>query len=156
MSELMPTTAESFFHGDPFHDQVNGTASASPDVRMWQAVVMQAWVDAFTEGEAIRGARPYEWDVVRSEARRWLLLDHGGWKRDRDDVCDNADLDGDAVRRAAIKRMETASIEDTNRRAVALAAIDRAFESLMAREDKMRRADVTRAVRHLAIREANL
>ena len=153
----MPHGAESIFQGDPSHYQEDNGSPANSEVNMWCAVITQAWIDAFTEGEAIRGARPYEWDTVRAEARRWLLINHSGWKRDRDDVCARAGFDGDMVRREAVKRMEMARIEDVARRETALAGIDRAFESLLAREAAgMKRGEVTRAMRHLAYREANI
>ena len=150
----MPFGAESMFEGDVF--DFNSSKPATAEVTMWMAVVAQVWIDAFTEGEAIRGARPHEWIDVRAEARRWLLLDFGGWKSDRDDVCGNANLDGDAVRRAAIRRLELAHVEDEQRRTVALVEIDRAFMALVAREATMRRGEITRAMRFLAEREANL
>ena len=154
MSELMPVGAENIFHGDPSHGHEDATANC--DVWLWQAVVSRVWEDAFSPSW-ILGARPEEWEVVRAEARRWLLINHSGWKEDRDEVCVRADLDGDVVRRAAVKRMELARIEDMARREKALAAIDRSFESLLAREAAgMKRGEVTRAMRHLAEREASL
>ena len=42
------------------------------------------------------------------------------------------------------------------RRAKEFAALDKAFENLLARSGEMKNADVTRAMRHLADREANL
>jgi len=128
---------------------------SSPEVRLWVAVVMRAWDDAFTDAW-ILGARPHEWADVRAASRRWLLLNHDGWKRDRDEVCAMAGLDGDTVRQAAMKRLKTAKVEDEARRAEALAKVDRAFEELVERENKMKPGEVTRAMRHLADREANL
>ena len=85
------------------------------------------------------------------------MINHSGWKSDRDEVCVRADLDGDVVRRAAVKRMELARIEDNARREKALAVIDRSFEGLLVREAAgMKRGEVTRAMRHLADREANV
>ena len=154
MSELMPAGAESLFHGDPSHGHEDATANC--DVWLWQAVVARCWEDAFSPSW-ILGARPEEWEVVRAEARRWLLINHSAWREDRDEVCCRADLDGDEVRQAAVKRMELARIEDNARRETALAGIDRAFENLLAREASgMLRGNITRALRHLADREANV
>ena len=150
----MPAGAESIFYGDPSHGHVDATANC--DVWLWQAVIARVWDDAFSPSW-ILGARPEEWEGVRAEARRWLLIDFGTWREDRDEVCCHADLDGDVVRRAAIKRMELARIEDKTRREKELAAIDRSFENLLASEAAgMRRADVSRAMRYLAEREASL
>ena len=74
---LAPSAESDFFQGDPFFDQQDAKPEAPAEVRLWQAVVFQVWLDAFTTGEVIRGARPYEWDTIRAEARRWLLLDFG-------------------------------------------------------------------------------
>lgn len=155
MSELMPSAAESLFQGDPFHGQEDNDATANCDVGLWQAVVSRVWEDAFS-ASWILGVRPEDWETVRAEARRWLLIDHSAWKEDRDEVCCRADLDGDIVRRAAVKRMELARIEDRARREKVLAEIDRAFENLLARADTMKRGNVTRALRHLATREASV
>ena len=156
MSELIPFGAEHLFHGDPFHDQEDDGGPTNADVKLWQAVVARCWEDGFAESW-ILGSRPEEWEVVRAEARRWLLINHSGWKSDRDEVCVRADLDGDVVRRAAVKRMELARIEDNARREKALAAIDGSFEGLLVREAAgMKRGEVTRSLRHLAYREANV
>ena len=84
-------------------------------------------------------------------------MDFGEWKADREDVCVMADLDPDAVRNAAVKRLELAkATDDEKRRAARIAEIDAAFLDLVAREDSLKPWEINRTMKHLAAREARL
>ena len=144
------------FEGDYLPDT---SKPISPEKDLWQSVLLTAWNDAFlasnwwlqqTEGKA---SNP---EALRGEARRFLTSNIQPWQSDREEVCDRADVDPDMLRAAALKRLELARVEDVARREGELAALDRAFENLMAREDRMKKGEVTRAMRHLAVREANI
>ena len=132
--------------------------SISSETEMWCAVVARVWDDAFLASDVWlkNSERSCDPDLVRSQARRWLLLDFGTVKSDREEVCTNANINPDMVRAAAIKRMELAKVEDVARREAQLANLDAAFEALIAREVTMRKSEVTRAMSHLADREANV
>ena len=69
--------------------------SISSEVEMWAAVIMTAWNDAFLASDVWlkNSDRSCEPDLVRAEARRWLLLDFGTFKSDREEVCEMANID---------------------------------------------------------------
>ena len=95
-------------------------------------------------------------NVVRAEARRWLLLDFGVWREDREIVCTAAGVDPDVVRRAAQRRNELAGVEDQERDRRERASIDMAMATLVVRSPSLNRVRVSRELRTLAMREANI
>jgi hypothetical protein len=153
---LGPAT-DDFLQGVAFQEDPDGRSSG--EVRLYQAVIARVWSDAFILADVSIQAtdRPCDPSIVRAEARRWLTLDFGEWKADREDVCVMADLDPDAVRNAAVKRLELAkATDDVERRAARIAEIDAAFLDLVAREDNMKPWEVNRTMKSLAAREARL
>ena len=126
------------------------------ETNLWAAVVFRAWSDAFVVSNiwlhnSQRGCDP---DIVRAEARRWLLLDFGDWRRDRETVCLAANLSPDMIRDAALKRIKSAHIEDKARRDKERASIDKAFEDLLAASEGLSKRNTSVKLRVLAIREA--
>ena len=155
--KVLPQSADDFLQGSAFQEDPENPSS--PEVRLYQAVIARVWSDAFILADVSIQAtdRPCDPSIVRAEARRWLLLDFGDWKADREDVCILAGLDPDAVRRAAVKRLELVkATDDVERRAARIADIDAAFLDLVAREDSMPPWRINQAVKHLAEREAVL
>ena len=131
---------------------------ASGEAAMWLAVIARVWEDAFVSSDvwiinSDRGADPA---LVRSSARRWLLLNHGDWREDRETVCASAGVDPDVVRRAAQRRNELAGVEDQERNRRERESIDTAMATLVARSPSLDRVRVTRELRTLAMREANI
>ena len=156
-SKTLGPSADDFLQGTVFPEDAD--PSSSGEVRLYQAVLARVWSDAFILADVSIQAtdRPCDPSIVRAEARRWLTLDFGEWKADRADVCVMADLDPDAVRNAAVKRLELAkATDDVERRAARIAEIDAAFLDLVAREDNMKPWEVNRTMKSLAAREARL
>ena len=122
---------------------------------MWLAIVARLWGDAWTATDvwirnSDRGCNP---ELVRNEARRWLLLNFGDWKTDRETVCGAAGLDPDVIRRAALRRKALAEVEDQERDQRERESIDRAMESLAVRASSMQPGRVNRSLRDLVERE---
>ena len=140
--------SDELLEGDGGNDQVTGK-SASPETELWLAVIDRAWLDAFTAtDETLRNIyRTADPAVTRGEARRWLTLNFGDWREDREMVCDLASLDPDAVRATAVRRLALAKIEDIDQRVAKIEALDRTFESLVARAGTLTKRHVTRTMR---------
>ena len=100
----LPSGADEIFQGDAAHTQATGRA-ISPEQAMWLAVVGRCWVDAFECSDAALRTidRRCDPSIVRAGARRWLVLDHSGWKEDREAVCVMAGVDPDVILDAAPK-----------------------------------------------------
>ena len=130
------------------------------ETSLWAAVVSRAWSDAFLASDiwlynSQRGCDP---STVRAEARRWLILDFGDWRDDREAVCLAADLSPDMIRDGALRRIDLARIEDKARREKQQSKLDQAFEELLQMEE---RGDLTKnqmslRLRGLAIRETQI
>ena len=122
------------------------------------AVIARMWDDAWTASDTwIRNSdRHCEPSLVRAEARRWLLLDHGDWKTDREEVCAAAGIDPDVIRGAAVRRHELAGVADQERDRLERESIDRAMVRLAEKEPHMMPGRVNRALRDLAERELTL
>ncbi len=112
----LPSGADEIFQGDAAHTQATDRV-ISPEQAMWIAVVGRAWLDAFEASDHFlvqserKAADP---EIVRAGARRWLVLDHSGWKEDRETVCIMAGVDPDTIRNAARRRLKATRIEAAN------------------------------------------
>ena len=111
----IPSGADDFFEGDA----ANALATSrviSPEQHMWIAVLGRAWLDAFECSDAALRTidRRSEPEIVRAQARRWLVLDHSGWKEDRETVCIMAGVDPDLIRDAARRRLKATRTEAAN------------------------------------------
>lgn len=131
--------------GDPGDD-------SSVERTLWIAVMARAWDDAFTApGSIPAGATPGQADVVRAEARRWLILNFGRWREDRGTVCSLASVDPDMLRRAAQRKLDSIRSE---RPGAEVIDIDRAFAKLLAAESRMNPSELDAALSDLARLEA--
>ena len=141
------------FEGD-VHDLDNRPA-ASPEVELWLAVVSRIWEDAFVSSNvSIRNTdRHCDPDMIRAEARRWLLLNHGDWRRDREEICARAGVCPDAIHSAAVRRNKLAKAEDTERNRRERVSVDMAMARLVERAPFMMLGRVNRAMRELSARE---
>ena len=144
------------FEGDVIDREM--AKSSSPEVELWLAVVSRIWEDAWVSSNvSIRNTDRYcDPSLVRAEARRWLLLDHGSWRTDREEVCAAAGIDPDVIRGAAVRRHELAGVADQERNRLERESIDRAMVRLAEKEPHMMPGRVNRALRDLAERELTL
>ena len=151
-------SADDFLEGDVY--DFDAAKPSSPEIDLFLAVVFRMWEDAFVCGNSAlkttdRRCQP---DMIRAAARRWLLLDFGDWKADREEICAMAGLDPDVVHAAAVKRLELAHVEDQERTRTERAAIDKAFAAMLERDASgtITPSGVTTTLRVLADREACL
>ena len=140
----IPAGADEIFQGDAANALATGRA-ISPEQAMWLAVVGRCWLDAFECSDAAlrttdRRCNPA---IVRAQARRWLVLDHSGWREDRETVCDLAGVDPDTIRNAARRRLKATRIEAAN-------DLDTAFLALVACSETLGAAELGRALAALA------
>ncbi len=156
MTALAPSADDFLQGGDHLPD--NADKLSSPEVALWLAVVARVWEDAFVSTNATLKTTDLrcEPDMVRAEARRWLLLDFGTWREDREAVCIMAGLDPDAIHEAALRRNKLAVVEDQERDRLEREAIDRAMERLAEREHRLPRTHVSSSLCALAARELAL
>ena len=135
----MPHGADNLFEGGYLPDT---SKPRPPEQELWCAVLETAWYDAFVASnlwlvQSERKAADPE--ALRGEARRFLTSNIEPWREDREMVCSMAgDIDPDVVRAAAIRRLELARDEDVARREREFAALDTAFENLLARSATMK------------------
>ncbi len=143
----LPSGADEIFQGDAAHTQATGRA-ISPEQAMWLTVVGRAWLDAFeTSDPGLRTIdRRCDPDVVRAQARRWLVLDHSGWKADREMVCIMAGVDPDLIRSAARRRLKATRTEAAN-------DLDTAFLRLVECSESLDAAALDKALAALAALE---
>ena len=146
--------ADEIFQGDAANALATGR-EISPEQAMWIAVVGRAWLDAFeTSDAALRTTdRRCDPDVVRAQARRWLVLDHSGWKADREMVCIMAGVDPDLIRSAARRRAACTASEDRRSKATRTEAandLDTAFLALVACSETLDAAALDKALAALA------
>ena len=136
--------SDELFQGDAAHGQATSRV-ISPERAMWLAVLGRAWLDAFEASDAALRTidRPSDPEVVRAQARRWLVLDHSGWKADREKVCDLVGVDPDLIRDAARRRLKET-------RADVAHDLDRAFLRLVECSESLDAAELDRALAALA------
>ena len=129
-----------------------------PEINLFLAVVARVWDDAWLASNATlqNTDRRCEPDLVRAEARRWLLLDFGEFRADREEICTMAGLDPDAIRRAAIRRNKLAVADDQERDRQEREAIDRAMANLAERENRLMPGQINRTLKELIRREEQL
>ena len=72
-----------------------------------------------------------------------MVLDHSGWKEDRETVCDLAGVDPDTIRNAARRRLKATRTEAAN-------DLDTAFLALVACSKTLDAAELDRALAALA------
>ncbi len=125
------TGADEIFQGDAAHTQATGRA-ISPEQAMWLAVVGRAWLDAFeTSDPGLKNTdRTCDPSIVRAQARRWLVLDFGGWRENRETVCIMAGVDPDTIRNAARRRLKATHTEAANDLDTAFLALVECSETL--------------------------
>lgn len=122
--------ADEIFQGDYIPDDEK---SISPEQALWLAVIGRAYLDAFESSDffLVQSERKNsDPAILRAEARRWLVLDYGGWREDRETVCDLAGIDADLIRDAARRRLKVT-------RADKAMELDRAFVKLVACSESM-------------------
>ena len=117
---------------------------SSPECTLWCAVLLQAWQDAFVHSDwaLIAGEdKSVGPELIRGEARRFLVSDIDPWRSDREDVCAMADIDPDMIRAAARKRLAASREADGEReaeaQAKAIARMDTALAALLDRSSGM-------------------
>ena len=112
---------------------------------MWLAVVGRCWLDAFECSDAALRTTDRRCDpaIVRAQARRWLVLDFGGWREDREMVCVMAGVDPDTIRDAARRRLKATRTEAAN-------DLDTAFLRLVECSESLDAAALDKALAALA------
>ncbi len=108
-------------------------------------MVGRCWLDAFECSDAALRTidRRSEPEIVRAQARRWLVLDHSGWKEDRETVCIMAGVDPDLIRDAARRRLKATRTEAAN-------DLDTAFLRLVECSESLDAAALDKALAALA------
>lgn len=81
-----------------------------PEQRLFEAILLLAWNDAFGDcnspvSEKTHEDREHSRDIILSEARRWLTLNFGKWKADRELICHLAGLNPERVAERARQRI---------------------------------------------------
>ncbi len=147
--------ADEIFQGDAANALATGR-EISPEQALWLAVVGRAWLDAFeTSDPGLRTTdRRCDPSIVRAGARRWLVLDHSGWKADRETVCIMAGVDPDTIRNAARRRLKatrtTSDSSSLDERTEAAHDLDRAFLRLVECSESLGAAALDKALAALA------
>ena len=137
---------------DPEPEPDDSSDDSSVERTLWISVIAQAWNDAFTTPRSIpAGSTPGQADMVRGDARRWLTLDFGRWRDDRETVCELAVVDPDALRRMARKKLDSIKSERPGAEVIDL---DEAFARLLAAESRMDPSELDAALSDLARLEA--
>lgn len=131
----------------------------TPERRLWLSVIARCWADAFEASDWFLRAsetalkrRDFDPDATRGEARRWLILDFGEWKSDRETVCDLAGVDPDLVRNAA--RRKLARVKAGEKPAAEVVSLDSMFTRLLESETTMDPDELDTALAELAALEA--
>ncbi len=139
--------ADEIFQGDAANALATGR-EISPEQAMWIAVVGRCWLDAFeTNDPGLRNTdRTCDPSIVRAGARRWLVLDHSGWKADREMVCIMAGVDPDTIRDAARRRLRETRTEAAH-------DLDTAFLRLVECSESLDAAALDKALAALAALE---
>ena len=143
----IPAGSDAFFEGPG--DVADTGRAISPEQALWLAVVGRCWLDAFEASDAFlvqserKAADP---EIVRAGARRWLVIDHSGWKADREMVCIMAGVDPDTIRDATRRRLKAT-------RTQAAHDLDRAFLALVACSETLDAAVLDEALAALAALE---
>ena len=134
------------------------TLPVEPESKLWIAVLLRAWADAFLDSDfqLISVDKTVDPDGARAAARNWLTLNFGDWREDREAVCSLAGLDPDFVRMAALRRLERARGEDVERMKRERIAIDQAFEKLAREEVEVGQKRARQRLRVLVKREERL
>jgi len=150
------TETDDFFEGEG--DLSIEGLPVEPETKLWIAVLLRAWADAFIDSDfqLISVDKIVDPDGARAAARNWLTKDFGDWREDREIVCSLAGLDPDFVRTAAIRRLERARVGDVERRKRERVAIDRAFEKLAKAEAKIGKKRAQQRLHVLVKREERL
>lgn len=99
------------------------TDDSSAARKLWIAVIVNCWRDAFVREDASLensdtepdGDRRVTADVIRGDARRWLCSDITEFREDREEVCDLADIDAVALQRLAIEKRDSMKKKDEKR-----------------------------------------
>lgn len=131
----------------------------SPECMLFKAVIARVWMDAFVASDAFLiassdGGKKEDFDpeYVRGEARRWLVLDFGDWKKDRETICHLADIDPELVRLAAKRKLQ--QLKENTKPAAEIVSLDAAFAALIENESTMDSAQIDKALSQLAALEA--
>ena len=140
----------------------------SPEVRLWRAVLLLTWQDAFVHSAWVlcgKAGGAADRDEIaereRKKAIRWLTLDYGRWREDRELICDLAGIDSELVRRLALARLaqiEKPKESTVDRDALARRArvdLDRLLNQLLSRAD-LDDADVDSLLAEIAEMECEL
>ncbi len=98
----------------------DGREDKSPECKLWRAVILSAWRDAFERADATLensdsepdGDRRATAETIRGDARRWFCSDIEPWKSDRIEVCDRADVDPNTIQRVAITHRDSLRATD--------------------------------------------
>lgn len=152
--EPIEVTAESFFQG--IHVAPDTDKVISPEQGLWLSVVARVWGDAFLVSDTwLRNSDPTcEPDLVRSEARRWLVADYGDYAIDREWCCDLAGISPEFIQSQARRKLAQAKMAEAESRQAEVVAIDRAFSVLVETENAMDGATLDAALAALAQLEA--
>ena len=117
---------------------------SSPERALWCAVILQAWTDSFTASDwhLLAGEdKTADPDLIRGDARRFLVSEIDPWRSDREDVCAMANIDPHMIRAVARKRLEASREADGEReaeaQAKAIARMDTALAALLDRSSGM-------------------
>lgn len=130
---------------------------SSPEARLWNAVLLQAWEDSFSHSDCQLSAgedKAADPDLIRGEARRFLCASLDPWRSDREEVCSLAGVDPNMIQAAARKRLELSREEDAEREAEArersIARLDDMLARLLDRSEDLHPGRLDQQLRKLA------
>ena len=134
---------------------------ASPEVRLWQAVVYQAVFDSVVasnyhlrDSESGGCSAAFDPEVIRSESRRWCVSTMEPWASAREDVCARAGIDPDFIRSAVRRRLDELKDADADRAEASRKAmkekLTRKLDHLVARSPEVSDRRLDTLLRHLA------
>jgi hypothetical protein len=101
----------------------DGREDKTPECRLWRAVIVSCFKDAFVRGDATLENSDTEPDnhrrttseAIRGDARRWLCSDIEVYRTAREEVCDRANVDPNTIQRAAIAHRDSIKERDVKR-----------------------------------------
>jgi len=143
----------------------DGRDDKTPECRLWRAVIVSCFKDAFQRRDATLENSDSEPDdhrrttpeAIRGEARRWLCSDIDSYKADRIEVCDRANVDPNTIQRVAVAHRDVLKERDVKRSDKEQRRMEKHFtdrlERLVARADTYSPKRLDNLLRRLAMQE---
>jgi hypothetical protein len=123
----------------------DGRDDKTPECRLWRAVIVSCFKDAFERADATLENSDTEpnnnsrttSEAIRGDARRWLCSNIEFYRSAREEVCDRANVDPNTIQLVAIAHRDSIKGRDVKRSKKEQKRMDKNFadrlESLVAR-----------------------